>query len=155
MSPVSGRCCIRKLSGSETLNELRWGFPLSEARLGGAARWRSKGQEEQARAVGREGRLPFHLCSPPSPPKLSAVRPSLTASHQTALPWPPPLDLLPRDRLCLGKIERADGAGRLPYPSPPRRVVLRGHCRGHAGQRAMVLSAQEPRDGLLMGERGS
>lgn len=103
------------------------------------------------REGGGKGGLPFHLRSPISPPKLSAVRPGLTASHQTALPWPPPQDLLPRDRLCLGKIERADGAGRLPYPSPPRRVVLRGHCRGHAGQCATALSAQQPPDGLLTG----
>lgn len=71
-----------------------------------------------------------------------------------ASPAPAPQDLLPPDSLCPGKIERADLVGQPPSPSPPRRVVLRGHCRGHAGRRVMLLSAQEPPDGFLAGQKG-
>lgn len=71
-----------------------------------------------------------------------------------ASPAPAPQDPLPPDSLCPGKIERADLVGQPPSPSPPRRVVLRGHCRGHAGRRVMLLSAQEPPDGFLAGQKG-
>lgn len=71
-----------------------------------------------------------------------------------ASPAPAPQDPLPPDSLCPGKIERADLVGRPPYPSPPRRVVLRGHCRGHAGRRVTLLSTREPLDGFLAGQKG-
>lgn len=126
------------------------GFPSFRGRAGAAARQRSKGQEERAEAVGRaaggKGGLPFHPCSPPAPPGLSAGRPSLDTSHQTALPWPPPQDPLPETGFVWGRLRGLlERGGRLPFPAEEGGPAGSLPGARRAGRRAFVCSGASGR----------
>lgn len=86
--------------------------------------------------------------------QISAPRPGLAASHQPALPWSPPQDLLPETAFVWGRWRGTmEQGGRLPRHL--RGGWSGGVIAGGTQGRAMSLSAWEHRDRLLTGEKGT
>lgn len=124
--PVSSRCCVRKLSGTEMLREQCWDFPRPEARLGEQQRAGGASRGEGGRLVGRE-RCPFTPALPLLLQGSLPCDPALTLPTRQPSPGP-----LPRTR-CPGQaLSGEDGEGSRAC-SPPRRVVLGSlpgaHCQ--------------------------
>lgn len=159
MSPVPGRCCICKLSGVKySMNcagvslFLRPGWGDQQGR--GAKARRSEPGWWGGRVVGREG-CPFTSALPFLLQNYLPCDPASLLPTRQPCPGPLPRTRSPETGFIWGRLRGLMEQGGRLYPSPPRRVVLWGHCRGHSGQCAMVLSAQEPRDGLLTDEKGT